>query len=77
MAGDDSDAIVRSIVALAHSLGLEVIAEGIEHSDQLEQLLELGCDHGQGFLFSRPLGFVDLQALLTRWAPFADAQAAR
>jgi predicted signal transduction protein with EAL and GGDEF domain len=77
MTGRDSDAIVRSIVALAHSLGLDVIAEGIERPDQLEQLVTLGCEYGQGFLFSRPLGFADLEGLLTRWAPSADAQAAR
>src|SRR5581483_4806765 len=77
VAGADNDAIVRSIVALAHSLGHEVIAEGIEHPKQLERLLGLGCEYGQGFLFSKPLSFADMEALLTRWAPFAAAQAAR
>jgi EAL domain-containing protein (putative c-di-GMP-specific phosphodiesterase class I) len=77
MRGTDNDAIVRSIVALAHSLDLEVIAEGIEHPDQLERLLSLGCEYGQGFLFSKPLSFADLEDLLDGWASSAATQAAR
>jgi EAL domain-containing protein (putative c-di-GMP-specific phosphodiesterase class I) len=46
------DAIVRSIVSLAHDLGLTVIGEGIELVEQLSTLRELGCDYGQGFFFS-------------------------
>jgi diguanylate cyclase (GGDEF)-like protein/PAS domain S-box-containing protein len=67
---DSSQAIVRSIVALAQSLGLEVIAEGIEHPDQLERLRRLGCQYGQGFLFSRPLSTEDAEALLAEWSPW-------
>lgn len=48
-------AIVQGIMVLAHSLGLEVIAEGIEHEAQRAVLVELGCDHLQGFLLSRPI----------------------
>lgn len=47
--------IVRTIINLAHSLGLEVVAEGIETLEQLVLLRELGCECGQGYLFSRPL----------------------
>jgi diguanylate cyclase (GGDEF)-like protein/PAS domain S-box-containing protein len=50
-----SDVLVRSTIALAHSLGLHVIAEGIEDHVQLRRLRALGCEYGQGFLFSRPL----------------------
>jgi diguanylate cyclase (GGDEF)-like protein len=47
--------IVRSIISLAHSLGYEVVAEGIETLTQLGELAGLGCDLGQGFHFARPL----------------------
>jgi diguanylate cyclase (GGDEF)-like protein len=47
--------IVRTIVALGHDLGLEVVAEGIETAAQLAELRQMGCDHGQGYLFSRPV----------------------
>ena len=48
-------AIAKAIVGLAHSLRLEVIAEGLEHPDQLACLEGLGCEYGQGHLFSRPV----------------------
>jgi len=46
--------IVRIIVMLAHNLGLKVVAEGIERREQMEMLKELGCEVGQGYLFSKP-----------------------
>jgi diguanylate cyclase (GGDEF)-like protein len=49
-------ALVTSIIGLANSLGLDVVAEGIEEVDQLEALVEMGCAFGQGYLMSRPLG---------------------
>ena len=48
-------AVVRSIVQLAHALGLEVVAEGVEREASLEELRRIGCDTVQGFLLSRPL----------------------
>jgi len=48
-----SAAVVRAVLALANTLGLEVVAEGIETEAQRAILLELGCERGQGFLFSR------------------------
>ena len=48
--------IVRTIVTLARSLGMNVIAEGVETRAQLTQLHDLGCDFGQGYLFSKPVG---------------------
>lgn len=64
----DGDAIVRSTVALGHSLGLEVIAEGIEEPVQLERLRELGCDYGQGYLFARPQNATATTRLLHEWS---------
>lgn len=48
-------ATVEMIVALAHTLNLNVVAEGIETEEELESLIKLGCEFGQGYLFSRPL----------------------
>ncbi len=47
--------VVQAIISLAHSLGMKVIAEGVETRDQLDILTSLGCDGAQGFLFARPL----------------------
>jgi len=47
--------IVDAVIALAHGLGIGVVAEGIETTRQAERLRELGCDLGQGYLFSRPV----------------------
>lgn len=58
---DNDNAIVRTISTLARNLGMEVIAEGIETDEQHRQLKMLGCEYGQGYLFSRP---VDNHAVL-------------
>ena len=47
--------IVKTVVTLAHNIGLDVVAEGVETPEQAERLRAMGCDHGQGFLFSRPM----------------------
>jgi EAL domain-containing protein (putative c-di-GMP-specific phosphodiesterase class I) len=47
--------IVRGIITLGHSLGKQVIAEGVETGEQLALLRLLGCDYGQGYLFSEPM----------------------
>lgn len=47
--------IVRTIVVLAHNLGLEVIAEGVETEEDVERLTALGCEYAQGYFYSRPL----------------------
>ena len=56
--------IVRSIVELAHTLRLTVVAEGVETVGQLQALTALGCDYLQGFLFSKPLPFNELRQWL-------------
>jgi diguanylate cyclase (GGDEF)-like protein/PAS domain S-box-containing protein len=66
---ESNDVIVRSTVALAHSLGLPVIAEGIEAPDQLRRLRSLGCEFGQGYLFSKALSEEDTRVLLESWSP--------
>ncbi len=60
----DDSAIVRGIITLAHSLRLEVIAEGVENAAQLHFLEGLGCDGMQGFYLSRPLPAPTLRAYL-------------
>jgi diguanylate cyclase (GGDEF)-like protein/PAS domain S-box-containing protein len=59
-------AIVQAIVTLAHHLGMEVIAEGIQTEEQLEKVRALGCEYGQGFLFSHPLNADEAENLLLR-----------
>jgi EAL domain-containing protein (putative c-di-GMP-specific phosphodiesterase class I) len=56
--------IVRTIVTLAHNLGLQVIAEGVETLDQLEKLKLAGCEYGQGYLFSKPVSEDTISAQL-------------
>jgi diguanylate cyclase (GGDEF)-like protein/PAS domain S-box-containing protein len=51
----DDEAIVRAIIAMSKSLKLSVVAEGVEHVEQMERLRELGCDLLQGYYFSRPI----------------------
>jgi len=64
--------IVRSIIGLAHTLGLEVVAEGVEQENQATLLRDMNCDHIQGYLFSRPLNSVDVSSLLQKGSNLFD-----
>jgi EAL domain-containing protein (putative c-di-GMP-specific phosphodiesterase class I) len=59
--------IVRTICTLAHTLGMKVVAEGIETREQLTHLRNLGCEYGQGFLFSRPVEVETATKMLASW----------
>lgn len=60
-------AVVTSIIGLAKSLNLKVVAEGIETVEQLECLAKLGCQYGQGYLFSQPVPAVEATRLLEKY----------
>jgi len=64
VSNSNDQVIVRTIIAMAHSLGLSVIAEGVETKDQQQQLLTGGCKHYQGYLFSKPLPITEFNQLL-------------
>ncbi len=72
---DNDNAIVRTISTLARNLGMEVIAEGIETEEQYRQLRALGCEYGQGYLFSQPVNTESVSYLLAQDA-HRDAETA-
>lgn len=76
LATDTSDqAIVRTIIALAQNLHLDVIAEGVETDEQRRMLLGMGCTHYQGFLFAKPVAIDEFDALLNVGGAVAIARA--
>jgi EAL domain-containing protein (putative c-di-GMP-specific phosphodiesterase class I) len=50
---------------MAHALGMQVIAEGVETAQQRHLLTEAGCDFGQGYLFARPISAAEFETLVT------------
>ncbi|AJY52194.1 bifunctional diguanylate cyclase/phosphodiesterase [Halomonas sp. KO116] len=64
LTSDNDRVIVATIIAMANTLGLETIAEGIESQDQIAALLSLGCNQGQGYYFDRPLA---AEQFVQRW----------
>ena len=69
---EEDEAIVRSTIDLAHSLGISVVAEGVESDDVLQRLRALGCDLAQGFCLARPAAAEDI----TEWLVGRKAAAA-
>ena len=63
--------IVGAIIRLAHVLGLDVVAEGVERTEQLDELRTLGCDYVQGFLISKPLRAGEVLAWARQWTSAA------
>lgn len=59
--------LVETIITMAHGLGMEVIAEGVETAEQLAFLRQHDCDFAQGYYFSRPIPICDLEKKLTAW----------
>lgn len=68
--GSENGEIVRTVIALAKTLRLNVVAEGIETIHQLHQLRILGCEYGQGYLFSRPIPVEEAERLIDDLARF-------
>lgn len=64
----DARTIVKTIIDLAHNLGLRAVAEGVEDEKTLAILSEFGCDLAQGYFISRPLAVEQVRAWLTTWA---------
>lgn len=74
----ETSAIVQTIVTLAHNLGMNVTAEGIEKVEQLQKLKKLGCEYGQGYFFSKPVNAATAETfLLSRqnWLNFKGTDA--
>ncbi len=65
---DDAAAIVRAVIGLAHSIGIKVVAEGVETQAQSEFLTTAGCDVGQGYLFAKPMAGTLVPDFLSKWA---------
>jgi len=66
--------VVQHIIGMAHSLGMSVVAEGVETEAQLEVLRTLGCDLVQGFLLGRPAGKDETERLLQKWLTLEEAK---
>lgn len=78
--GSENGEIVHTVIALAKTLGMNVVAEGIETIHQLHQLRILNCEYGQGYLFSRPVPLLEAEQLIedrNRWQKLLPAPVQR
>ena len=67
MNSKSDQALVKSIITLADSLSIEVLAEGVETKEQEEILVELGCDYAQGYYYAKPLPVSEISNFLSQW----------
>jgi EAL domain-containing protein (putative c-di-GMP-specific phosphodiesterase class I) len=65
----ESTALMHTLIQLGKTLGLQIVAEGIEETDQLGHLRSVQCDSGQGFLFARPLDVDAVEDFFDVWLP--------
>jgi EAL domain-containing protein (putative c-di-GMP-specific phosphodiesterase class I) len=73
----DDVAITRAVIAMAHSLKMSVVAEGVEHQEQFDLLREEGCDEFQGYFCRPPIDEAELMRFLAERAKLSPAPAAR
>ncbi|MGB2924618.1 MAG: EAL domain-containing protein [Limnothrix sp.] len=66
--GNDNLAIPNALISLGHSLGMDIIAEGIETAEQLRILKKIGCEFGQGFYFAKPLNRFNASQFIQQWS---------
>ena len=67
---DSTDlALCKAIIVMAHALGMQVIAEGVETASQRDLLAAAGCDYAQGYFYARPLSAVDFEAFMAGYTP--------
>jgi predicted signal transduction protein with EAL and GGDEF domain len=69
---NESRKIARAIISLAHNLGMDVVAEGIETGEQAKEVRSLGCKYAQGYFFSKPINSASVEALLRSGVRGAD-----
>ena len=71
----DADAIVRAVVGLGHSLGMQTCAEGVETAEQLAFLKREGCDEVQGYYFGKPMPAPEFERKYSAWSGEDSARA--
>ncbi|MCF6202287.1 MAG: EAL domain-containing protein [Methylococcaceae bacterium] len=69
----DDASIVQAVIAMAHNMNMEVIAEGVETEEQVKFLLKNKCDYAQGYLFSKPLSVEKVEAFIKKFTPVEKA----